>query len=215
MKNHNFNMLVFDLFGVLISEGHLISNTLMHLLPAGTDKRNVKTAYERYNIGEINEKDFWADIGQAENTTEYKQFKLDTNLRTNFLNSFMLDPEYGRVIAELGKTQRLSILSNCPPDWADNLSDRFQFDKHFELQIFSGHVQCKKPHADIYQILLRESGLPAQHIAFVDDRLENLQTAHELGMTTIYYQREYEDHSYQADHRIKKLSEIFSLFNGL
>lgn len=205
-------MLAFDLFGVLITEGHLISNGLMHLLPKGIDKRKVKSAYERFNVSEITEEDFWAEIGQAEKNEQDRQFKLDKNLRTNFLNGFKLDPAYWQVIADLGKTHRLSILSNCPPDWADNLNHRFQLDKNFECQIFSGHVQCKKPQADIYQILLRECALPARQLAFIDDRLENLQTAHELGMTTVYYQREQENHSYQADYLIKKLSDLPSVF---
>ena len=204
MISQNIQMLAFDLFGVLISEGHLISNGLMHLLPANTDKKKVKTAYENYNSGDINEAEFWTTIGI--------DLLANKNLRAEFLNSFSLDPQYKTTISLLKKHYRLSILSNFPPDWADNLSKKFQFDHSFEPQIFSGHARCKKPQPEIYQQLIKKTGLAPDQIAFIDDRLENLESAHKSGMTTLYYQREQETHTFKADYKINKLDELVTLF---
>jgi len=44
-------MIAFDLFGVIFSEGHLISNVLMRLLPARCQKSQVKTLYEEFGEG--------------------------------------------------------------------------------------------------------------------------------------------------------------------
>ena len=196
-------MISFDLFGVIVTEGHLISNGLMHLLPDNCEKKQVKSLYENYNLGIINEIQFWQALG----LTDYQR------LRTTFISSFELDAEFELVVNKLKSEYQLSILSNCPPDWADELTTRFEFNKHFNPVMFSGHVKCKKPQAEIYQLLIAQSQLRSDQIAFIDDRLENLQTAQELGMMTIYYQREIEAHDFKADYRIKKLSEILAIFN--
>lgn len=197
-------MLVFDVFGVLITEGHLISNGLMHLLPAGTDKATVKANYENYNVGCISESEFWKNIGQSENDA----------LRSEFLSIFQLVPNFD-VIQQLKPHYRLAILSNFPPDWAIALTDKFGFKDLFEPIVFSGTVGCKKPHPDIYNILIEKSGLESNQIAFIDDRLENLKTAHDLGMATIYYQRESDPHSYQPDRTIVNLGELETLLNSV
>jgi len=196
-------MISFDLFGVILSEGHLISNVLMPLLPIDSDKKHVKSLYEDYNIGLINEVDFWSGIS----INHYQ------DLRRVFINSFQLEKDFEPVVKGLKEKYQLSILSNLPSDWADELEAKFQFEKDFNPRVFSGISQCKKPQAEIYQLLLKKSKLKAENIAFIDDRLENLQTAYELGMTTIYFQKDRENHQYIADYQIKQLRELRPLFD--
>jgi len=195
-------MIAFDVFGVLISEGHLISNGLMHLLSSGADKTLVKQSYEKYNVGAISESEFWKNIEQEGNYA----------LRGKFLNLFQLDTDFA-VIHQLKRDYRLAILSNFPADWATTLMDKFEFDALFDPIAFSGFVECRKPQPEIYKLLIKKSGLAANQIAFIDDRLENLQTAHDLGMTTIYYQRENDSHSYRPDMMIQNLKDIETLFS--
>ncbi|MCU7940092.1 MAG: HAD-IA family hydrolase [gamma proteobacterium symbiont of Bathyaustriella thionipta] len=202
-KLSSIKMVSFDLFGVILSEGHLISNVLMPLLPIASDKKRVKLLYEDYNIGLINEMDFWNGIG-----IRYYQ-----ELRSVFINSFQLEKDFESVVKGLKKKYQLSILSNLPSNWADELEKKFQFEKNFNPRVFSGISQCKKPQAKIYQRLLKQSQLKAENIAFIDDRLENLQTAYELGMTTIYFQKDRENHQYVADYQIKQFVELRLLFD--
>jgi len=196
------NMISFDLFGVIVTEGHLISNVLMDLLPAGCERKKVKSFYEKYNLGVINEAQFWQALG----ITDYQQ------LRSTFLDSFRLDADLIMVVGQLKNNFQLSILSNLPPDWADELTTRFKFESLFNPVIFSGHEKCKKPQAEIYHQLISQSDCRNEQIAFIDDRLENLQAAHEQGIVTIYYQREKEAHDFKPDYHITKLSEVLKLF---
>lgn len=197
-------LIAFDLFGVILNEGHLVSNVLMRLLPPGTPKTTVKFLYQKFNLGEISEQQFWASM----------ELEDAGNIRRIFLNSFELDDDYIKVVESLHKKYRLSILSNLPPDWARELMNRFQFSQYFSPCVFSGQERCKKPGQEIYQKFISQSGLPATRCAFLDDRLENLQTAHELGFTTIYYHREKETHPYQADFTIRYLAELPALLSG-
>ncbi len=196
-------MVSFDLFGVILSEGHLISNVLIPLLPSVSNKKHVKSFYEDYNTGLINEIDFWNGIG----ISNYH------DLRSVFINSFQLEKDFEQVIKGLKKKYQLSILSNLPANWADELEKKFQFEKDFNPRIFSGKSKCKKPQTEIYQLLIKKSKLKAENIAFIDDRLENLQIASELGMTTIYFQKDIEKHPYVANYKIKQFRELQFLFN--
>ncbi len=202
--SHVIKLIAFDVFGVILSEGHLISNVLMHLLPEGSTRKSVKEQYEAYNIGLISEVEFW----QSVDINDYAR------IRQTFINSFELDPDYFEVISELSSKYPLAILSNLPADWAQAMMERFNFEQTFKHCLFSGFVGCKKPHHEIYQLLIDQSGFVAGNIAFIDDRLENLQTAHELGMTTIYYQREKETHAFKAEMELDQLGLLPNLLKS-
>ena len=155
---NNIKLIAFDLFGVIFSEGHLISNVLMQLLPVNCDKSLVKSLYENFNTGNISEAEFWHPLG----FTDYKI------IRQTFLQSFKLDKDLQSVVNKLKPVYQLSILSNLPPDWADSLLELHQFEQTFSPQIFSGHVECKKPQPEIYRILQAQSVISAEHIVFID-----------------------------------------------
>ena len=197
----NIKLIAFDLFGVVISEGHMVSNVLMPLLPKETDKATVKAVYQQYTLGEIEEPVFWKKIGQTDNH----------NLRQQFLDSFELDPEIIQVKEKLNSSFQLAILSNLAKDWGETLSKKFDFKEDYSPHVISGEVKCGKPDAAIYQHLIEAAGISPEHILFIDDRLENLFTAHQLGMKTVHYKREPDDHHYQADYVIHHLRHLLNL----
>lgn len=196
-------MIAFDLFGVVITESHMVSNTLMPLMPKGSQKAVVKAYYNQYTRGEMTESQFWQAIGEAENTT----------LQQDFLNAFILDPDLESVIKNLSQYYQLAILSNLAKEWSEVLIDKFQFENNFSPIIISGVVGCEKPNKKIYEILVQQSQLQAQEIAFIDDRLENLATANKLGMTTIHYQRENDLFEFTPDYNINNLKQILRIYN--
>jgi len=198
---NQITIIAFDLFGVIFTEGHLISKVLMQLLPTRCDKAQVKTLYEAFGIGAIHENEFWE--GLAIDDTD--------GIRRDFLDSFRLDEDYHAVIKALLPQYRLAILSNLPPDWADALVEKFRFSETFKPCYFSGFAGCKKPQAEIYQQFLSQAGVAARQVAFIDDRLENLDTAHKLGMQTIYYQKDMKQHDFEPDHTIHRLKELLPL----
>ncbi len=201
MPDVSAKMIAFDLFGVLLEEGHLITNGLLKYLPADIEKQKVKNLYEDYNLDRLGEKKFWHALG----IPDYR------SIRQAFLDDFKLDPDFESVITELGDYSRLAILSNLPADWADELSEKFDFKSKFEPICFSGHLGLKKPQAEIYLHLINQSGLSAEDIIFIDDRLENLQSAKSLGLKVIYYQRENELNDFTPDFTIHRLSDLLAM----
>lgn len=202
LKFQTIKLIAFDLFGVLISEGHMVTHALMPLLPKTIEKSSVRSYYNDYTVGHIDEATFWQGINQANNH----------QLRHDFLAQFELDPDMKKVINHLQYDYRCAILSNLAADWADVLDQKFNFSEQFSPMIISGKVKAQKPEFAIYQHLIQQSGIKAENIVFIDDRLENLQSAHQLGMSTIHYQREPDHYGYQADITIHRLAELIDYF---
>jgi len=198
----SIKLIAFDLFGVIISEGHMVSNVLMPLLGNNYHKQQVKSFYHQYTLGEIEEQEFWNGIG----------FHTIPPVREQFLDAFELDADVEKVTGELSKRYQLAILSNLAADWGLYLSDKFKFAQTYSPKIISGEVCCGKPDRNIYQALIKSCDYEPGKIAFIDDRLENLVVAHDLGMTTIHYCREVDKHAYQADFTITKLSQLLNYF---
>jgi HAD superfamily hydrolase (TIGR01509 family) len=214
----HIKMIAFDMFGVIITEGHLIAKTLMGLLPNHLEKPQVKALYNQFNVGEISEAEFWQplNINFDPSIANYSQGSFPKNsLRHQFLHSFKIDNDLEGVIKNLSGKYQLSILSNFPPDWADYLETKLQLGKHFEPRIFSGNVSCKKPDASIYKKLAQASNLALNEIAFIDDNLDNLKTAHNLGMVTVYFPNKGELAEYDGsvDFKINSLSELSGPFS--
>jgi len=213
-------MIAFDLFGVVFTEGHMVSGTLMPLLPDTAKQSVVKTFYNQYTRGEISEVAFWQGIEQGikQDTKQAQNKRLlpqqlpqqfSQQLRDDFLKTFVLDEDLIPVLEKLSTHYTLSILSNLAKDWADELTQKHPLlNQYFSPIVISGKVGHEKPHKDIYKILIKQSGLNANEIVFIDDRLENLATAHQLGITTVHYQRELDDFDYKADYKIEKLRDV-------
>lgn len=194
-------LIAFDLFGVVISDGHLVTHGLMPLLPSGVTKADVKPYYDAYTGGQISEAAFWQGIG----------LMLDSPVRNHFLDFFELDANLAEVTYALSKRYRLGILSNLGAEWGEMLEERFAFSERFEPRIISGAVKCQKPEPAIYQTLIQASGVEGEHIAFIDDRRENLEVAKRFGMTTIHYRREPDEHPFEPDYTIESLAEVLRI----
>lgn len=194
----NLQLIAFDLFGVVISDGHLVTNGLMPLLPASISKQNVKPHYDAYTGGKISEAAFW----------QHLSLSVDADIRNRFLDVFETDAELEQVTTVLRQRYQLGILSNLGAEWGDILEERFHFSRTFTTRIISGKVRCQKPEPEIYTRLITASGVDGSEIAFIDDRLENLAAAQRFGMTTIHYAREPDNHPYVPDYTIRRLSDV-------
>lgn len=195
---NKLRLIAFDLFGVIITDGHLVTHGLLPLLPPSTTKADVKPFYDAYTGGQISEAAFWLGINLT----------VDSNIRNRFLNIFELDAELPQVTQELSKRYRLGILSNLGADWGKILENRFHFSDIFEPRIISGEVQCQKPEPEIFEMLIKTSGIKGSETAFIDDRRENLETARHFGMTTIHYAREPDTHPFEPDYTIQRMGDI-------
>jgi putative hydrolase of the HAD superfamily len=76
----------------------------------------------------------------------------------------------------------LALLSNMPLDLRNYLVSHLQLFSYFQHLVFSCDVRLIKPDPAIYQRSLDGLDLAPQEVLFLDDKLENVQGARNLGM---------------------------------
>jgi putative hydrolase of the HAD superfamily len=82
---------------------------------------------------------------------------------------------------------RTAMLSNRVVEIVARLRKERALDRWFDVVVASCEVGSCKPDPEIYRICLERLGVPADATLFVDDRMENLQAAHELGLHTLHF----------------------------
>jgi 2-haloacid dehalogenase len=93
-------------------------------------------------------------------------------------NTKLLDP--------LKAKFRLFGLTNWSAEAFPVIYPKYEFFKVFEGIVVSGEEKVIKPGKEIYQLLLNRYGLLAYESLFIDDSLKNIETANELGFSTIH-----------------------------
>ncbi len=101
---------------------------------------------------------------------------------------YKLYDETIEVLDRLKEKYNLSVLSNATAslDWAFDLLD---LRKYFKEVIISSYVECAKPDKKIFKIALDKIGVQADQCVFIDDRLENINSAEELGFNIFHLKR--------------------------
>jgi 2-haloacid dehalogenase len=64
---------------------------------------------------------------------------------------------------------------------------KYAFFDLFDDMVISGKVGYVKPEPEIYHILLKKIGKPAQECLFIDDSLPNIKQANTMGFKTIHF----------------------------
>ena len=80
------------------------------------------------------------------------------------------------------------VLSNFPGDQYDKYEKHNSFLQIFDDKIISGHVGLAKPDIKIYQLAIDKFHLTPEKSLFIDDKIENIEGAKQLGIQTIHLQ---------------------------
>lgn len=91
------------------------------------------------------------------------------------------NPRMLRLIGRLRTATRLAVLSNAPASMGE-LVRGLPWAAAFEHVVISGELGMVKPDPAIYQALLRTVGGPAERVAFIDDRADNVAAAAARGI---------------------------------
>ena len=85
------------------------------------------------------------------------------------------------------KKYRLLALTNWSAETFYHAKEFYYFLEYFEGIVVSGDEKIKKPDCKIYQILLNRYNVNAKESVFIDDALENIEAADDLGFQTIHF----------------------------
>ena len=96
---------------------------------------------------------------------------------------------------------KLYVLSNMSKEYIAYLRKLSVFDL-FDGQIVSCEVGCGKPHREIYDCLLTQYELNPAETIFIDDRIDNVEAAANMGITPFHFDRKNPKEACQALRRV-------------
>ena len=134
-------------------------------------------------IGDAQSSDVWNYVGLELGLSNSEL----TDLKSDFWKGDTINIELIDYIRTHSVTYRPCILSNAWPD-ARNLFDSIMELKIFEEIIISAEVGIAKPDSSIFLHACNQIGLAASNIVFVDDMVENVNAAIDVGMYGILFE---------------------------
>lgn len=179
--------IVFDIGGVLLDGNtKTVTDTLKmqgYIIPQNFSEIKKLKPYAEWQCGRITKEHMIEQISQ----------RFDHSLVTAFID-YHIRPDRACIdesviIANQLKSAgyRLFILSNFSHDSYHTFIPHYPFFKLFEGMVFSCQTGSLKPDAAIYQSLLSRYQLQASKTLFIDDTLENVEAAQELGIAGVHY----------------------------
>lgn len=82
---------------------------------------------------------------------------------------------------------KIYALTNWSAEKWDLALELFPFFKDFDDVVVSGQEKCRKPHPEIYMLLLNKFKINPESSIFIDDNFDNVQCAKSLGIRGIHY----------------------------
>lgn len=155
---------------------------------------------------------FWCDYDlgvrtideTAASVAEYRKCSVE-EAKANMLYAISLQEEVEptvRFIKELKERgYKLYVLSNMSKEYIEFLRKLPVFEL-FDEQVVSSEVGLGKPDRRIYEYLLTHCGLRPEETIFIDDRIDNVEVAAELGITPFHFDRRNPEQACDALRRV-------------
>ena len=106
----------------------------------------------------------------------------------------MLGKQYQKSVELIYKLKskgyKIYGLSNWCQDTIHYAFEKFSFFKDFDGILVSGFEKIAKPNPKFYKLLLNKYDLKASESLFIDDRIENVEGARKVGISTILFDDE-------------------------
>ena len=112
-------------------------------------------------------------------------------------NALLLDfrPESIAVLPQLRKRYKLYLLSNTNEIHLQEFQRRYEvwrpgqvFDELFDVAYYSHRIGHRKPNASAFEYVLQKHELTPAETVFIDDSINNIEAAQQLGLQTIHLQ---------------------------
>jgi glucose-1-phosphatase len=108
----------------------------------------------------------------------------------------LLPKERWNLLEEVSRNYRTFILSNTNTihvnyyfNYLHGIYGTYGYMHFFEKVYFSHEIHFRKPNADIFEYVIRDSGIHPQETLFIDDFIENIETARKLNFHTFHLQK--------------------------
>jgi HAD superfamily hydrolase (TIGR01509 family) len=178
----DYRWVAVDASGVLFREADEVTNMLVPFARkygSTSSEAEIESRLRWLRLGRITSAEFWAAIGVAGNPDQ---------LDTAYLSGHQLSSgviRYLRNLRERGV--KLACLTDDAPSWASRLRMSHSLETLIQAWVVSGNVGVTKPDRSIFEVLRRTAGEPPPHIMVIDDDLDVLDVARDLGFATAWF----------------------------
>ena len=180
-------ILLIDMYGVIIKEskGYFVPYTLQRF-DASEQGRILKMIkdellFTKAQRGELTSEEFLSYLG----------YDSPKETMEDYLKNYLtLDEGFREFAEKYSKLYDFCLLSNDVLEWSGFLTDYHRINQYFKEKIVSGEVHMRKPDKEMFTYTLKRLGCHAKQCIFVDNSVNNLLVAEELGMQTILFNRD-------------------------
>lgn len=185
---HRIKAVIWDMGGVLLREedasprlklAEQYSIDMEKLYQLVFNSRSAKLA----GVGAISEEEHWLKVAS--------ELGLPTNSLTDFRNTFWsgdrVDAALIEFIQSLRPAYKTALLSNAWTGTRKALEEYYNCLGVFDAVVISAEVRLAKPDPAIYTLMLDQLQIAPQEAIFMDDLIENIQVACELGIHGIQF----------------------------
>ena len=181
-------IIVFDLGGVIVNVnfksplGMLFDNS-GKVRNTFKDKSDFSSLLRQYETGKISAAAFHERIGDyLETELSFDEFNSASNEAIE-----AGDDGIDGIIKTLSKKYQLAILSNTNPVHYEYIKEKYSIIGLFDHILLSYEMGTMKPEIESYEKLINATSKPPSQHLFIDDRIENINAAKEIGMDGIHY----------------------------
>ena len=175
-------LVVLDAMGVIYRHGDDVGELLIPFIEDHGGRATpdqIRNLYRQASLGQLTTSELWAGAG-----VEGDPAALDRE----YLAQFRMT---GGLLAFLDKLSHKKVpvacVSNDVSLWSRLLRQGFNLDTKIGPWIVSGDIGARKPDPLIFEALRTTVGAPFDVYLFIDDRVENLDAARNLGMKTALF----------------------------
>jgi len=181
--------ITFDLDGVYFVNGK--SNFISNLEKLGVSEEEAKRVFlqsdemnKLYKEGKMTDDEFWTWA-----LLEWKLDKTPKELMELLILGYGVDESVVEIVKKVRSNgyKTLICTSNFPAR-INGLQGRFKFLDNFDTWALSYEVGFNKPAKELFEELIRKSGVDASEIVFADDHQENVNGAKQVGIEAFYYE---------------------------
>ena len=142
-------------------------------------------AHDQYERGIMNNEDWF--ITYKESLPQPCCLK-----RSDFWNAWKLllgeEKNTVNILEALNKQYSIWLLSNTNPKHIqDEIEKRYLFPSLVNGAVYSFDVGVRKPEKEIYEIAMQRADANPQECLFIDDLLENIQAAKQIGIEGVHF----------------------------
>lgn len=185
--------IIFDLGGVMldldVNKTYRAFETMGFPQEELTNNKKHRDIFWQFEIGELDPKEFCKNVELALGR------KVPPGEIENAWNAMILGfrPEKIEFLQNIASTYRIFLLSNTnylhEKIYSQMLAETFGLSMSdiFEKHYYSHLLGMGKPDPEIFNYVLKDSGLTAHETLFVDDSLQHIQSAQKLGIKCFHF----------------------------